>query len=178
MWPLAALAAALWYCLAWRMVTLRRGSRLPVRDLVRLRRGGGREPGSRDFVTAAVDTALAVRAGRVGDVRRLLDCELAPLEAAVRRHGPAVRTIVGLAPMVGLLGTVSGMIGLFGALGAGAATPQGSGIADGISQALLTTEFGLSIAVPGLVIGRLLDARERRIRGEIGEVRNLLGASS
>ena len=62
-------------------------------------------------------------------------------------------TIAAIAPLLGLLGTVIGMINVFSVI-----TAQGVGspteLAGGISQALLTTAFGIGIAVPALIFHR------------------------
>jgi len=56
-------------------------------------------------------------------------------------------TIANIAPMLGFLGTVSGMIGAFAAI-AEAGDIEPSIVADGISEALITTASGLAIAIP------------------------------
>ena len=59
--------------------------------------------------------------------------------------------IVGIAPLLGLLGAVSGLISVFAAFGADAAAQDPHGIAKGISEALSTTIVGLAIAIPSLI---------------------------
>jgi biopolymer transport protein ExbB len=62
-----------------------------------------------------------------------------------------MRVCVTAAPLFGLLGTVTGMLTTFGALASGSGGDQTMGmVADGISEALITTETGLVIALPGL----------------------------
>ena len=71
-----------------------------------------------------------------------------------------------MAPLLGLLGTVTGMIGTFGVI-----TEHGTGdprlLSGGISEALLTTQFGLMVAIPALLLQTTLyrsgDAILRRI---------------
>ncbi|MEX0624532.1 MotA/TolQ/ExbB proton channel family protein [Saccharospirillum sp.] len=67
-------------------------------------------------------------------------------------------TIAAIAPLLGLLGTVLGMIEVFTAL-----MVQGSGntgvLAGGISQALITTAAGLSVAIPAVIFHRALTRR-------------------
>ncbi len=61
--------------------------------------------------------------------------------------------IVQVAPMFGLLGTVTGMIGAFNKLGSGAAgTNQAQVLADNIGEAMITTAFGLIVAIPAMFI--------------------------
>ena len=62
-----------------------------------------------------------------------------------------MRICVSAAPLVGLLGTVMGMLDTFGALAVGTGGDKTMGlVAAGISEALITTETGLVIALPGL----------------------------
>lgn len=73
--------------------------------------------------------------------------EIAPFERDLR----VMRTCVSAAPLLGLLGTVTGMLATFGALAGGSGGEKTMGlIAEGISVALVTTETGLVIALPGL----------------------------
>lgn len=67
-------------------------------------------------------------------------------------------TIAGISPLIGLLGTVVGMVKVFAAI-----TQQGVGdpsaLAGGISEALITTAAGLSVAIPALIAYRYLRRR-------------------
>ena len=73
--------------------------------------------------------------------------ETAPFERDLR----VMKVCVGATPLVGLLGTVTGMLATFGALSSGSGGDKTMAmIADGISEALITTETGLVIALPGL----------------------------
>lgn len=68
----------------------------------------------------------------------------------------------GVAPLVGLLGTVTGMISTFSVVTTeGTSDPQL--LAGGISEALLTTQFGLAVAIPALVGSALLNRAARRV---------------
>jgi biopolymer transport protein ExbB len=62
-----------------------------------------------------------------------------------------LEVIVGIAPLIGLIGTVSGLIHVFASLGLSAGAADAKRIALGISEALSCTIFGLGIAVPSLV---------------------------
>lgn len=83
-------------------------------------------------------------------------------EEALRTYARSIRSVVKVAPLLGLLGTVSGMIQTFSALAEGAGGE--ASVAAGISEALLTTQLGLVIAVPGVLVSRLLDRRAEALR--------------
>ncbi len=78
--------------------------------------------------------------------------------------------IGNIAPMVGLFGTVVGMIESFQAIASGGAAPSPQKLAEGIATALFTTEIGLAIALPSLVIFEVLKNRLARFILEISIV--------
>ncbi|HEY6557536.1 MAG TPA: MotA/TolQ/ExbB proton channel family protein [Polyangiaceae bacterium] len=71
------------------------------------------------------------------------------------RFGSTILVLAAVAPLLGLLGTVTGMIATFDVI-----TEFGTGnpklLSGGISEALITTEFGLMVAIPALLAGNLL----------------------
>lgn len=79
----------------------------------------------------------------------------------MERYLSALATIASAAPLLGLLGTVIGMIEIFGSqsptAGVGAANP--AQLAHGISVALYNTAFGLMVAIPSLIFWRYFRAR-------------------
>ena len=80
----------------------------------------------------------------------------------LERWLPALATIASAAPLLGLLGTVIGMIEIFGSQGpsSGAAgTGNPAQLAHGISIALYNTAFGLIVAIPALIFWRYFRAR-------------------
>jgi biopolymer transport protein ExbB len=78
--------------------------------------------------------------------------------ANLSRHLPIISTVAGASPLLGLLGTVIGMIKTFTVI-----QMQGlsntENLAGGISEALITTAAGLSIAIPYFIAAKLLSAR-------------------
>jgi len=71
-----------------------------------------------------------------------------------------IKAIIAVAPLMGLLGTVSGMIETFASLGTMEMFKSGGGIAGGISQALLTTQLSLIVAVPGILYLELIERKK------------------
>ena len=83
----------------------------------------------------------------------------------------ALELIVGISPLLGLLGAISGLVRVFGDLGAnggleGPAADTG-GVALGIAEALNTTIFGLAVAIPTLVIYTFFNRRVERLAVEM-----------
>lgn len=81
----------------------------------------------------------------------------------LQQHKKLIVTGIAIAPLLGLLGTVGGMIETFKGIGGSELFSQTGGVAGGIAQALLTTQMGLIVAVPGILLSRVLDKREERV---------------
>jgi biopolymer transport protein ExbB len=115
---------------------------------------------------------LASAVGNVGATQEVLENTLQ--EAILRetprleRFLPTLGVLGTIAPLLGLLGTVTGMINTFKVITAqGAGDP--SAMAGGISEALLTTQFGLSVAIPIMLLHHLLSRRVDKIVGDMEE---------
>ena len=82
---------------------------------------------------------------------------------AIERYGSAILIVAAVAPLLGLLGTVTGMIGTFDLI-----TEFGTGdprmLSGGISEALVTTQMGLIVAIPMLLLGNLLNRMGEEVR--------------
>ena len=81
----------------------------------------------------------------------------------IDRFGSAILVIAAVSPLLGLLGTVTGMIGTFDII-----TEFGTGdpklLSTGISEALITTKFGLVVAIPLLLVGNMLSSWATRTK--------------
>ncbi|AKS42231.1 MotA/TolQ/ExbB proton channel family protein [Wenzhouxiangella marina] len=173
--PLFASAFILWFAIGFRFAELRRGSVRSVRQLIS-RHAKGQRHAPRGLIDTAVVLGLEIRRREPPDLRRWLDDAFADYESATKRFHTLILSIVAVAPVLGLLGTVNGMIETFDSLGDMSLFAQSGGIAGGISQALFTTQMGLAVAIPGLVVGGLLDRKALRLRQELAQVKDLLCA--
>lgn len=95
------------------------------------------------------------------DLRANLEGAGRQAAAKLQRYLGALATIASAAPLLGLLGTVIGMIEIFGSQGssATAGTSDPAQLARGISIALYNTAFGLIVAIPALIFWRYFRAR-------------------
>lgn len=84
----------------------------------------------------------------------------------LERYLPTLSTVVSIEPLLGLLGTVTGMIKVFKVI-----STEGVGraelLAGGISEALITTAAGLSVAIPLLIFYNLFSERAENITVEL-----------
>lgn len=99
------------------------------------------------FVVQTRRSLRETSAFELGALRRLRD----QLEETYSRDSRVIGTLISAAPLLGLLGTVTGMIATFDSL-AGRRQRSMEGLAEGISQALITTETGLAVAIPAVLM--------------------------
>lgn len=97
----------------------------------------------------------------------------------MRKGDKLLETVVAVAPLLGLLGTVTGLIGTFSNLniGGGGTTEQATRAAAGIGEALITTAAGMVVAIMALLIFRLFvsfQAQQMDYFSEVGSELELI----
>ncbi len=132
---------------------------------IRRRLAHSRHPAAR-VVEVALDTGHLPRELQEAEIDRIGSIEIRSLESYIR----SLEVVANLSPLVGLLGTVIGMIKAFGRLEEAGARVDPSQLAGGIWEALLTTAFGLIVAIPALGAVHYL---ERKIESARALMRDL-----
>lgn len=176
MWPLLAIAVVLWFALGYRFSLLSRGSRKNVRVLLRRFEQGRANPPN-GIVDEAIARGVALQRAGQPDLRDHLDEAFGPLERDLKRFATLIGTLVAVAPLLGLLGTVTGMIETFESLGDMTLFSQTGGIASGIATALFTTQMGLVVAVPGVIAKGILDRRQFQLEMDLAQIKDILCSS-
>lgn len=98
------------------------------------------------------------------DVQRDILKDAAALEAPALEKGlSALSTISTISPLLGLLGTVTGTMSAFGVLGKFGAVSDPAALANGVSEALITTVGGLVVAVPVVIFYNYFVTRVNKI---------------
>lgn len=87
----------------------------------------------------------------------------------VQRQLMFMNVMVSAAPLLGLLGTVLGMIHTFQAISTGGNELTGA-MANGISEALITTEVGLLIAIPGFFFTHVIKRKQHEYEAFLGKL--------
>lgn len=145
-----------------RLVALRRAKIVPrslLDDVIKVHRSGKASPEviSQLEVNSPLGTVLAAALRNVNAPREIMKESIEEAGSGVakqlERYLTTLGTIASLAPLMGLFGTVVGMIEIFGAANPTGGTDPAQ-LAHGISVALYNTGFGLAIAMPSLVFYR------------------------
>jgi biopolymer transport protein ExbB len=160
MWPLLACSIMAVTTIILRGLALRRKNVLPLvieSEIERLVPGGNPERLARivhddpsslaRIVRVALQHLRAPRSENVEAVETRARHEMVVLERGLI----VLEVITGIAPLLGLIGAVSGLVHVFSHLGLSSGASDTKAIALGIAEALNATVFGLSIAVPTLV---------------------------
>ena len=126
---------------------------------------------SNDFVARILVYALTHKEHSLGNAfTRAANQELQRYQQGL----PTLDTCITAAPLLGLLGTVTGMMGTFGALGGGDIGAAAGKITGGVAEALIATMCGLAIAVTGLLPFNYMNSRVEEARHEVEDASNSL----
>ena len=173
--PLILVAILLWYALVFRLMNIKTSSRNPRKLIKKARKG---KLSSKAITARATLMAVEVvsKVKSRDEFKSRLNESFYQLRSEMNKHRALVRSLVMVAPLLGLLGTVDGMVETFDSLGDMALFTQTGGIAGGISRALFTTQIGLAISIPGLLIGRMIDRRQFNISRDLDQIRDMICA--
>ncbi len=126
---------------------------------------------SNDFVARILVYALTHKEHSLGNAfTRAANQELQRYQQGL----PTLDTCITAAPLLGLLGTVTGMMGTFGALGGGDIGAAAGKITGGVAEALIATMCGLAIAVTGLLPFNYMNSRVDEAKHEVEDASNSL----
>jgi biopolymer transport protein ExbB len=104
-----------------------------------------------------------------GALNDIIDEGMIHEHKVIDRFGTMILVFAAVAPLMGLLGTVTGMISTFDII-----TEHGTGdpklLSHGISEALITTELGLLVAIPALLFGNILSGWGKDLKMTLDKV--------
>jgi len=181
MWPLMGVSVLLWYFVGLRIFYLRRGVAANAAESFRMLIEKPDELCS--SCTKGILAAVLCEVGcrmktngviAMGEIKEVLSAG----RLLTYSHGRAIKTLVALATLLGLLGTVHGMIETFRSLQYMELFADSGGVAGGISEALVTTQMGLGLAIPGLLAARILERKARALRLELDEMESVAAGTT
>lgn len=103
---------------------------------------------------------------REREIERAMEKEMLDALPGLQKRVELLGFLANTCTLLGLLGTIFGLITAFSAVSAATAVARQTALADGISQAMYTTAFGIVVAVPLLFFHHLLTARQEDILNE------------
>lgn len=160
-WPLLFASIIAVALIIERLVALRRGKVVPAgllqRAIAEYRQGGASEAMIANLeAQSPLGRVLAAGLRNVGSSREIMKEAIEETGSVVshdlERYLTTLGTIASISPLMGLFGTVVGMIEIFGSQAPTGTNPLQ--LAHGISVALYNTGFGLIIAIPGMIFWR------------------------
>lgn len=166
MYPLLLVSLVLWILIVKKseeLVTSRREERSVAECLASLAQ---KKIIGAKWQQAIMQNFLRLGGQGCGDDLQLMEQLTKGIKTKMDGSVKAILVLAGVAPLLGLLGTVSGMITTFDVI-AWFGTGNARAMASGISEALVTTQTGLVVAVPGLIIGNLLWRRVEDIKNRM-----------
>nr|WP_320012187.1 MotA/TolQ/ExbB proton channel family protein [uncultured Desulfobulbus sp.] len=167
--PLLLVSLGMWLLIAERAMVLRRLSihtfSGPValecvqeRQVEKARQGGA--------VGLLILRFLDRASGDLELDRNIIDELVLSLNRSLTLYLPLIGVLAAIAPLLGLLGTVTGMMSTFDVMSL-FGTGDAKGMAGGISEALITTQTGLIVAIPGLYMKNFLERRAQALQRQL-----------
>lgn len=171
--PLMIVSVVMWALIINRVIFFRRlyrknMSRKTASEYVKT----GEFPDTKKYrgaIALLVTGFLRSRSGRTGVDRFILDETVIVIVSSLDRQLGLIGVLAALAPLLGLLGTVTGMIATFDIISI-FGTGNARAMAGGISEALITTQTGLLVAIPGLYMSNFLNRRAENLKQRIASV--------
>lgn len=169
--PLFALAVVL-YAQAFQLVLYLRRNRLPAETEVHwwdwVRNPADADPAVKRIIEYTQRDVMTVE-----QLRKRFDEIRLALISLIERRTVFVGTLVAAAPLLGLMGTVFGMLQTFLGISTSGGSETSGVVAAGISQALVTTQTGLTIALPALFLVSVIRRQKLALESRIARLESL-----
>ena len=170
MLPLVATSVVLWTMIVdrWREFTVLGRGDLDTKEIIALASGHRQAPEIPEghnvgLRVRLVREFLKERSGVVRLDRKILGQVSLQLQQSLDARLAAIAVLAAVAPLLGLLGTVLGMIETFEVISV-FGTGNSRAMASGISIALITTQTGLLVAIPGMLMSNRLNRTAQRLK--------------
>ncbi len=177
MLPLVITSVVLWTMIVdrWREFTMLGRGDLDRKEAIALVSGNGPIPPGRDQGLRArlVGAFLKERSGVARLDRKILGQVSLQIQQSLEARLAAIAVLAAVAPLLGLLGTVLGMIETFDVISV-FGTGNSRAMAGGISIALITTQTGLLVAIPGMLMSNRLNRTAQRLKTNLDETTAVL----
>lgn len=153
LFPLIGISVWMWYLIAKKLWILSYWAR----------QGAGKTARQKGEARAVLAEFQAAKTQDPELDQQLLASLVQKRKNILEKHIQTIFVLAAIAPLLGLLGTVTGMIATFEAISR-FGTGNARAFAAGISEALITTQIGLFVAVPGMLMGHIIRRRADKIQ--------------
>ncbi len=170
MLPLMVVSMLMWLLIMERFLVLRKlhhrnmPLEIAMRHIRENRRANPREYAG--VISMLVNRFVSLRSGQRELDQFILDESVLCINHRLKDRLTFIAVLAAIAPLLGLLGTVTGMIGTFEVMSI-FGTGNAKAMAGGISEALITTETGLIVAIPGLYMHHFLSRRVTNLQQRV-----------
>ncbi len=173
--PLALSSVAMWILILERIRTFHGmiSGDISIDKALRVIDGEPFELWSEGLRVRLVKAFQAERVGLTEIDRKVLRKCTESLRFDLQRSLPVIAVLASVAPLLGLLGTVLGMIETFDVISV-FGTGNAKAMAGGISVALVTTQTGLLVAIPGFFLSGWLARRSVRLETRLDEITSII----
>ena len=142
---------------------------IDMKDAVEMLQGRPFSESSGGLRIRIVRSFIEERTGKSHIDRSILEQCAMRERPELRRHLAVIAILAAVSPLFGLLGTVTGMITTFDVISI-FGTGNARAMAGGISEAMITTQSGLLVAIPGLYMSAFLTRLSNRLERRLNEV--------
>ena len=169
--PLILTSLWMWFLIGERLIYFRRMNRgnLSLRETVEMLSDNPLPGTSNRLINRVVAGFLKERTGNSKLDRGILELSAMRERSLIRRYLSVIAVLAAVSPLFGLLGTVTGMITTFDVITL-FGTGNAKAMAGGISEALITTQSGLLVAIPGLFMSAFLVRRADSLENRLDEL--------
>jgi len=169
--PLILTSLWMWFLIGERLIYFRRMNRgnLSLRETVEMLSDKPLPGTSNGLINRVVAGFLKERTGNSKLDRGILELSAMRERSLIRRYLSVIAVLAAVSPLFGLLGTVTGMITTFDVI-TFFGTGNAKAMAGGISEALITTQSGLLVAIPGLFMSAFLIRRADSLENRLDEL--------
>ena len=166
--PLVTVSLFMWIMICERFVYYMGLEKGDLGELIRVVRGEAKAPAASGMAGAIARYMAENRTGNRELDRRLVDQCGMRIRPGISRNLAVICILAAVSPLLGLLGTVTGMITTFDVI-AMFGTGNARALAGGISEALITTQSGLMVSIPGMLMSVLLVRKAKRLEDRLDE---------
>ena len=169
--PLILTSFWMWGLIIERLFYFRRMDRddLSLKEAVEMLSGKPLPETSSGLIAWVMASFLKGRTGNSKLDRGILELSAMRKRPLIRRYLVVIAVLAAVSPLFGLLGTVTGMVTTFDVI-ALFGTGNAKALAGGISEALITTQSGLLVAIPGLFMSAFLMRRANSLENRLDEL--------